>query len=137
MNNMGSSNSVVRMDMKSLISADIKLTAISYTFAATQSLLAEYAKVRYDEEPLYMMIQKSNDNPFGLEIWVIVTIAVVAVAFVLGMIFGYCFCCRKNSPFQCVCCCACCECRSCCQPRQTSNESVNADETPADQIGEV
>ena len=137
MNNMGSSNSVVRMDMQSLISADIKIAAISYTFAATQTLLMEYNKVRFDEEPLYMMIQKSDNNSSGLEIWVIVTIALVAVALVLGIIIGYCFCCRKNSPFQCVCCCACCECRSCCQPRQTSNEAVVADETPADQIDEV
>ena len=137
MNNMGSSNSVVSMDMKSLISYDIKLAAVSYTYAATQTLLAEYNKVR-DENPLYMTIQDS-DNKSGpdLEIWLIVTIVLVAIAFVLGIILGYCFCCRKNSPFQCVCCCACCECRSCCQPRQTSNESVVADETPADQIDEV
>ena len=44
MNNMGSSNSVVRMDMKMLISEDIKLAAISYTFAATQTLSSEYIK---------------------------------------------------------------------------------------------
>lgn len=42
MNNMGSSNSVVRMDMKQLISEDIKLAAISYTFAATTTLMNEY-----------------------------------------------------------------------------------------------
>ena len=42
MNNMGSSNSVVRMDMKSLIGEDIKLAAISYTFAATTTLMNEY-----------------------------------------------------------------------------------------------
>ena len=123
--------------MKSLVSADIKIAAISYTFAATQTLLTEYKNVRFDEEPLYMMIQKSDPTLPGLETWVIVTIALVAVVFFLGIIIGYCFCCRKNSPFQCVCCCACCECRSCCQPRQTSNEAVVADETPADQIDEV
>ena len=44
MNNMGSSNSVVRMDMKILISEEIKLAAISYTFAATQTLSSEYIK---------------------------------------------------------------------------------------------
>ena len=42
MNNMGSSNSVVRMDMKQLMSKDIRIAALSYTFAATQSLLKEY-----------------------------------------------------------------------------------------------
>ena len=123
--------------MQSLVSANIKIAAISYTFAATQTLLTEYKKVRFDEEPLYMMIQKSDNNSSGLETWVIVTIVLIAIALILGIILGYCFCCRRNSPFRCVCCCACCECQSCCQPRQASNESVNADETPADQIDEV
>ena len=44
MNNMGSSNSVVRMDMKQLISESIQIAALSYTFAATQTLLTEYTK---------------------------------------------------------------------------------------------
>ena len=60
MNNMGSSNSVVRMDMKSLISDDIKLAAISYTMEATQTLLSEYTNVRRKENPLYMMIKESD-----------------------------------------------------------------------------
>ena len=138
MNNMGSSNSVVRMDMKSLISYDIKLAAASYTYASTQTLLAEYNKVRRDENPLYMTIQDS-DNKSGpdLEIWLIVTIVLVVIAFVLGIILGYCFCCKRDSRYQCVCCCACCECRWCCKTRQTTNESVTADEAPSDQIDEV
>ena len=75
MNNVGSSNSVVRMDMKSLVSADMKIAAISYTFAATQSLLGEYNKLRFDEKPLYMMIQKSDNQSTisGLETLVIVS----------------------------------------------------------------
>ena len=124
--------------MKSLISADIKIAAISYTFAATQTLLMEYNEVRFDEEPLYMMIQKSHNNSSGLETWLIVTLVIsAAIAIALGIIVGNYLCCKRHSPFQCVCCCACCECRSCCQPRQTSNEAVVADETPADQIDEV
>ena len=137
MNNMGSSDSVVRMDMKLLISEDIKLAAISYTFAATQTLLAEYIKIRREEKPLYMMIQKSEFND-GMEIWAIVLITLAAIAVILAML-AFC-CCKQDARFQCVCCCACCECRSCIQSRQTSDESDesdNTDETPVDRINEV
>ena len=53
MNNMGSSNSVVRMDMKTLIDEDIKLAAISYTFAATQTLSSEYIKGTVSNTDIY------------------------------------------------------------------------------------
>ena len=53
MNNMGSSNSVVRMDMKILISEEIKLAAISYTFAATQTLSSEYIKGTVSNTDIY------------------------------------------------------------------------------------
>jgi len=136
MNNMGSSDSVVRMDMKSLINEDINLGVISYTFAATQTLQSEYIKIRREEKPLYMMIQKSDTNiDVEMEIWAIVLITLAAIAVILAMI-AFC-CCKQDARFQCVCCCACCECRSCIQSRQTSDESDNTDETPADRIDEV
>ena len=137
MNNMGSSNSVVRMDMKMLISEDIKIAAISYPFAATQTLLTEYIKIRRGENPLYMSIQKS-DNQLNVEMetWIIVTITLVVIAVVLAMV-AFCCCCMPDAQFQCVCCCTCCECRGCIQSRQTSDESDNTDETPVDRIDEV
>ena len=136
MNNMGSSNSVVRMDMKILISEDIKLAAISYHFEATQTLQAEYIKIRREEKPLYMMIQKSGTKfDVEMEIWAIVLITLAAIAVILAML-AFC-CCKQDARFQCVCCCACCECRSCIQSRQTSDESDNTDETPTDRIDEV
>ena len=136
MNNMGSSDSVVRMDMKLLINEDIKLAAISYTFAATQTLSSEYINARREEKPLYMMIKKSDTNiDDGMEIWAIVLITLAAIAVILA-ILAFC-CCKQDARFQCVCCCACCECRSCIQTRQTSDESDNTDETPADRIDEV
>ena len=141
MNNMGSSDSIVRMDMKSLISEDIKLAAISYTFGATQTLLAEYHKIRRAENPLFMMIQKSDldleiPSDDEMEIWVIVLITLAAIVVILGII-AFCCCCKRDAQFQCVCCCACCQCQSCIQSRQTSAESDNTDETPADRIDEV
>ena len=38
------SNSVVRMDMKNLMSADVKISAISFTKTATEALLKEFTK---------------------------------------------------------------------------------------------
>ena len=137
MNNMGTSDSVVRMDMKSLIGEDIKLSAISYTFAATQTLLEEYNKIRREENPLYMAIQKSDTN-VEMETWVIVTITLAIIAVILA-ITAFC-CCKRDTRYQCVCCCACCQCRSCIQSSQTSDESDesdNTDETPVDRINEV
>lgn len=151
MNNMGSSDSVVRMDMKNLIYENIQVAAISYSYAATQTLLAEYIKIRREENPLYMMIQKSDNNPIfwpnddldleintddEMEIWVIVLITLAAMAVILAMI-AFCCCCKPDAQFQCVCCCTCCECRGCIQSRQTSDESDNTDETPVDRIDEV
>ena len=134
MNNMGSSNSVVRMDMKSLINEDIKLGVISYAFAATHTLLKEYIKIRREENPLYMAIQKS-DNQNEMETWIIVTITLVVIVVVLGIIA--CCCCKGDPRFKCVCCCTCCQCRWCIQSSQASDESDNTDETPVDRIDEV
>ena len=135
MNNMGSSDSVVRMDMKMLISEDIKIAAISYPFAATQTLLTEYIKIRREENPVYMALQNS-DNQLNdeMETWIIVTITLVVIAVVLGIIA--CCCCKGDVRFKCVCCCTCCQCRWCIQSRQTSDESEN-NETPVDRIDEV
>ena len=136
MNNLGSSDSVVRMDMKNLMSEDIELAAISYSYAATQTLLTEYIRARHGENPLYMAIQKS-DNQLNVEMetWIIVTITLVVIAVVLGII-AFC-CCKGDARFKCVCCCTCCQCRWCIQSRQTSDESDNTDETPVDRIDEV
>ena len=149
MNNMGSSDSVVRMDMKILMSENIQLAAISYSYAATQTLLEEYKMTRSEENPLYMMIKKSDNDPNfdgdldleintddEMEIWVIVLITLAAIAVILVMV-AFCCCCKPDAQFQCVCCCTCCECRGCIQSRQTSDESENTDETPVDRIDEV
>ena len=143
---MGNSNSVVRMDMKSLIGEDIKLAAISYSYEATETLTSEYTKARREENPLYMAIEKSdapiddeNENTEDeMEIWAIVLITLAVIAVILAII-AFC-CCKRDTRYRCVCCCACCQCRSCIQSRQTSDESDesdNTDEPPVDRINEV
>merc|ERR1712131_107064 len=84
---MGSSNSVVRMDMKNLIHQEIKIAAISYTFAAAQTLLQEYNKVRREGDGLYMLIQVSDNQANFEKIIVIIICLSFLVLLIISLIW--------------------------------------------------